>query len=135
MTTKKRSSSRTRQAGKTTQKKTKKERMEEMERKENFKKEVLLWIFVAVALLLFISNFGVGGTVGGMVSGFLFGIFGLIAYIFPILLIVGCGFAIANKGNAFAILKLVASVLLVLFLCMFMSLIVSKDTYHLVFFQ
>lgn len=128
MATKKRSSSRTRQAAKTTPRKTKKERMEEMERKENFKKEVLLWILVAVALLLFISNFGVGGTVGGMVSGFLFGIFGLIAYIFPILLIVGCGFAIANKGNAFAILKLVASVLLVLFLCMFMSLIVSKDT-------
>ena len=128
MTTKKRSSSRTRQAGKTTQKKTKKERMEEMERKENFKKEVLLWIFVAIALLLFISNFGVGGNVGGVVSGFLFGIFGLMAYVFPILLIIGCGFVIANKGNAFAILKLFASILLVLFLCMFMSLIVSRDT-------
>ncbi len=127
MTTKKRSSGRTRQETTSTQRKTKKERMEEMERKENFKKEVMLWILVAVALLLFISNFGVGGTIGGTVSGFLFGVFGLIAYVFPILLIIGCGFAIANKGNAFALLKLFSSVLLVLFLCMFMSLIVSKD--------
>ncbi len=127
MATKKRSSGRTRRETTSTQRKTKKERMEEMERKENFKKEVMLWILVAVALLLFISNFGVGGAVGSAVSGFLFGIFGLIAYVFPILLIIGCGFAIANKGNAFAILKLFASVLLVLFLCMLMSLIVSKD--------
>ena len=71
----------------TSGKKTKKERMEEMERVEAFQKEIILWMIVAVSLLLFISNFGVGGIVGNGISGFLFGLFGLIAYIFPIILL------------------------------------------------
>ena len=37
--------------------KTKKERMAEMEKAEAFRTEIILWIIVAVALLLFISMF------------------------------------------------------------------------------
>ena len=51
---------------------TKKERMAEIEKAQAFRVEVTLWIVVAAALLLFISNLGFGGAVGKTVSGFLF---------------------------------------------------------------
>ena len=54
---------------------TKKERMAEIEKAQAFRVEVTLWIVVAAALLLFISNLGFGGAVGKTVSGFLFGMF------------------------------------------------------------
>lgn len=71
---------------------TKKERMAEMEKAQAFRVEVTLWIVVAAALLLFISNLGFGGAVGKTVSGFLFGMFGLMAYVLPVLLLVGSFF-------------------------------------------
>lgn len=37
----------------------------------------------------FISNFGIGGAIGNAVSSFFFGVFGLIAYIFPVVLVIG----------------------------------------------
>lgn len=40
----------------------------QQEREAEFTREVILWIVVAVSLLLFISNFGFGGTIGGTVS-------------------------------------------------------------------
>ncbi len=71
---------------------TKKERMAEMERAQAFRTEVILWMIVAVSLLLFISNFGFGGMVGRALSDFLFGVFGLPAYVLPIALIAGSFF-------------------------------------------
>lgn len=98
----------------------------QQEQEEAFTREVVLWIVVAVSLLLFISNFGVGGTIGNAVSRFFFGIFGLIAYIFPIVLLVGTFFAVSNKGNKVAVVKIIASCLFVLFLCMLIELITDK---------
>ena len=95
----------------------------QQERETEFTREVILWIVVAVSLLLFISNFGFGGTIGGTVSRFFFGIFGIISYIFPIVLLVGTFFAVSNQGNRVAAVKLVAVILFVAFLCMFFELI------------
>ena len=100
MATKKRTSSKKR--------KTNKPNAEEIRQAEEFRTELILWGIIAVGALLFVSNFGIGGTVGNAVSAFLFGVFGIIAYIFPLILIVGSFFAVSNKGNMFAILKLVA---------------------------
>lgn len=97
------------------------------QQQEDFTKEVILWIVVAISILLFISNLGVGGTIGNAVSSFFFGIFGLIAYIFPVVLLVGTFFAISNKGNRIAVVKLIATILFVVFLCMFLELIVHGD--------
>ena len=95
---------------------------------EEFRLEIILWTIIACSLLLFISNFGVGGVVGTAVSSFLFGLFGLIAYVFPIILIVSTFFAISNRGNMFAIVKLVASIMFAVFLCVFFSLVSSGGT-------
>ena len=42
-------------------------------------KEIFLWIFLAVCVLLFLSNLGIGGIVGNAVSSFFFGIFSTIS--------------------------------------------------------
>ena len=101
--------------------------MEEQAKIAAFKKETFLWIVVAVSILLFISNMGIGGHVGGTVSGFLFGVFGMVAYIFPIVLLVGTFFAVSNKDNAFAILKLISSLVFIWFMCVFLYLAVYGD--------
>ena len=93
------------------------------QQQEDFTREVILWIIVAVSILLFISNFGIGGTIGNAVSRFFFGVMGLIAYVFPVLLLVGTFFAVSNRGNRVAIVKLVAMILFDLFLCMLIELL------------
>ena len=106
---------------------TKKERMAQIERQQAFKKEIFLWIVVAVSILLFISNFGIGGNLGNAVSGFLFGLFGMMAYIFPLVLLVGSFFAVSNKGNSYAIMKLVMTIVFIWFICVFMYLAVYGE--------
>lgn len=120
MATKKKTSSKKRKSNKPT--------VAEVRKVEEFRQEIVLWIIIACSLLLFISNFGVGGVVGNAISSFLFGIFGVIAYIFPIILIVSSFFVVSNKENFFAIMKLVATILIALFLCMLMALLVSKES-------
>lgn len=88
-----------------------------------FTGEVILWIIVAVSILLFISNFGFGGAIGNNVSRFFFGLFGLIAYVFPIVLLIGTFFAVSNKGNRIAVVKIVAGCLFVAFLCTFIEVV------------
>ncbi len=93
----------------------------------SFKSEILLLILLAACILLFISNFGLGGAVGAAVSGGFFGIFGLTAYLVPVCLFVCVAFYISNKRNTVAVVKLVAAVLFVLFLCLFIELVVQGD--------
>ena len=93
------------------------------QQQEDFTREVILWIIVAVSILLFISNFGIGGTIGNAVSRVFFGVMGLIAYVFPVLLLVGTFFAVSNRGNRVATVKLVAMILFDLFLCMLIELL------------
>jgi len=99
----------------------------QIERQQAFKKEIFLWIVVAVSILLFISNFGIGGNLGNAVSGFLFGLFGMVAYIFPLVLLVGSFFAVSNKGNSYAIMKLVMTIVFIWFICVFMYLAVYGE--------
>ena len=98
-----------------------------IEEHENFTSENILWIVIAVSILLFISNFGIGGTVGNAVSSVFFGIFGLLAYIFPVILVLATFFFASNRGNRIATIKLVAMLLFVCFTCMFLELILKGD--------
>lgn len=91
-----------------------------------FESEILLWVLLAVSILLFVSNFGIGGKIGNGASSLLFGLFGLMAYVFPVILFIGSCFIISNKNNHFAIFKFVASILLFCALCMFMQLLVQE---------
>ena len=57
-----------------------------------FQTEIILLIILAASMILVISNFGLGGAVGDQISAVCFGIMGLLAYVFPVLLFVGAAF-------------------------------------------
>lgn len=76
--------------------------------------EVFLIVLFAVAVFLFICNFGIAGVVGNTISDVMFGIFGLTAYAMPLALFVMIAFGTVNSGNAIAIRKLVSGVVLAL---------------------
>ena len=90
--------------------------------REPIYQEIILWIIVVICALLFLGNFGLGGAVGGAVSSFLFGVFGLVAYIIPILLFVASFFVISNRNNKLAYVKLAGGVVATLMLSMFIEL-------------
>ena len=86
----------------------------------------LIVLFVAMTLL-FCCNFGIIGPVGDAVSGFMFGLFGLTAYVVPILAFLAVAFWFANEGNPNALRKLIAGVVLFVILGMVCEL-VSMNT-------
>ncbi len=57
--------------------------------KKDHLKDILLFVAIGICLLLFLSSFGICGKVGNVLSGFFFGLFGVIAYVFPIMLLGG----------------------------------------------
>lgn len=81
------------------------------------KTEVAILVTFAGSVLLFLSNFGLCGTVGDICRSVILGIFGMIGYPAPILLFIGICFYLSNRGNIRAIRKLSAVGLLLLMLC------------------
>lgn len=80
------------------------------------KRDLYLWLALAVCVLLFLSDVGIGGPVGNAIGRFFFGLFGIINYVLPIALLIGIFFAVSNKGNVIAKVKLIAAVFFVIFL-------------------
>lgn len=89
----------------------------------SFRNEVILWAVLALSIILFISNFGIAGAAGNFISSVFFGLFGLTAYIFPILLFAGTAFILANQDNTLAMIKAAAALGLFIFVCMFLELV------------
>ena len=96
------------------------------EQEKMISNEITLLILLAIAILLFLCNFGIIGPVGNAISGFLFGIFGLLAYIAPVFIFIAVGFGISNHGNVVAALKLVAAIALFFVVGMFLHLLQAK---------
>ena len=92
--------------------------------------EIFLWIVLAVSVVLLISNFGVGGSVGNAISSFFFGLVGLVCYPLPIFLFLGVAFVIANKRNPRAYRKMAGFVLLFLAVCLFLQLVTEGAVYE-----
>lgn len=98
----------------------KKKRNTKVRQEENVvKNEVILISILATAILLFLCNFGVIGTVGNTISAVMFGLFGILAYVIPILIFIAVAFGISNQGNRLAVVKLVAGVVLFLIIGIF----------------
>ncbi len=72
--------------------------------------EVRLVLVLIVSVILFCSNFGFGGTVGGAMSSFLFGCVGLFAYVFPVAVIFLVLFSLANRKNLIAAVKAIGMI-------------------------
>ena len=76
--------------------------------------EIGLIVLFAAMVFLFLCNFGIIGPFGDSVSGFLFGVFGLTAYVVPILIFLATAFWFANEGNPNAMRKLISGIVLFL---------------------
>lgn len=88
------------------------------------KDEILILSVLAVSVILLVSSFGVGGKVGNSVSLFMFGMFGLMNYIFPVVLFLSTVFGVSNRNNSVAILKVAAAILLFVLLCAFCQMLI-----------
>ncbi len=93
----------------------------------SFQSEVALLLILAVCIIWFISHFGIGGFVGEKISGLSFGLFGMMSYLVPVCFFVGAAFFISNRDNGIAMIKLVAGILFVSFLCLFVELVVGSQ--------
>mgnify|MGYP004675446079 FL=1 len=83
----------------------------------------------AIVILLELSNFSLIGRFGNAISSFMFGIFGLFAYIVPILVFIAIGFFIANVSSRNAMMKLGAAIVLFITLCTFLQLVYAGKDY------
>ena len=89
--------------------------------------EVILWIGIAVTILLFLCNFHLIGKAGNAISGVMFGLFGMLAYIFPLLAFFGILFIVINLGRRTALIKELCGIGLFLILEVFLTLIGGID--------
>lgn len=84
----------------------------------------LIILFVAM-VVLFCCNFGIIGPVGDSVSAVLFGLFGLTAYIAPVLVFLAFAFWSANEGSPTALRKIIAGAVLFVMVGVVCDLIVG----------
>ena len=95
--------------------------------------EVILIGVFAVAVFLFLCYFGIVGVAGDVISAVMFGLFGLTAYIAPVLLFLSVAFALSNRGSNIAKGKLAAAVFLFLLIGMVCELLAGvwkEDTLY-----
>lgn len=59
-------------------------------------RDIVLLFLIALAILLFLSLFGITGVVGRVLAAFEFGLFGSLAYLFPFLFLLLVAFCISN---------------------------------------
>ena len=79
-------------------------------------REIYLFIYLAVAVFLLCSNFGICGAVGRVLGGFFFGLFGWVQYFLPFYLFFAAAFVLANGPKKSIIRKLIwIAVLLMVF--------------------
>lgn len=76
--------------------------------------EILIWTTLAVSIILLISNFGIAGFLGDAISGFLWNVFGVAAYVMPFILFGLVSFLISNKVNRNAYFKSLIGVILLI---------------------
>ena len=86
-------------------------------------REVLLILCTCISVLLFLCNFGIIGPFGDVISSFLFGVFGLMAYVMPLCLAVLLFFRVSNFGNDIATIKEIAAIALLSMIGMVIEMI------------
>ena len=89
-------------------------------------KDIAVLVSIALFIFLQISMFGVCGSLGEVLASFLFGTFGLLAYITPMLIVVAIIVLKAKKGNANVYIKTGAIVGLYFMFCTLFQLIIHN---------
>ncbi len=93
------------------------------------KSEVMLIVIFAAAIFMFLCIIGViHGAAATGISNVMFGLFGLLAYLIPIIIFFGSAFGISNKGNTVAVVKMVSSVILIFLLGILAYMLLKQET-------
>lgn len=93
------------------------------------KSEVVLILIFAAAIFMFLCIVGlIHGAAATGISNMMFGVFGLLAYLIPILIFVGFAFGISNKGNTVAVVKMVSSVILIFLLGILAYMLMKQES-------
>ncbi len=115
-----------------TDKKTKKIEVEAVvidTQRQEIIRDIIIISVLAICILLFIGNLGFGGVVGGALSGFFFGIFGVIFYIYPVLIVILTFFIMSNLSNQKMLIKVISAIVLLLQLSILIELFTNgSDT-------
>lgn len=89
--------------------------------------EVAVILTAFLGLFLFLCNFGLLGTVGSLMAGLEKGLFGITAYVVPLMILGTVVLYIREQNSGFARVKLLASVLLILILTALMQLLFGSE--------
>jgi len=89
--------------------------------------EILVVIALVLSILLFLSNINLCGTVGRYISGFLFGMVGLEAYLLPFIIFFMTAFHLSNYGSKQAGRKLMSSFVFFVALASFIQMLTDPD--------
>lgn len=87
--------------------------------------EIMVLLLLAVSILLFLGNMGLGGIAGNWVRMILFGLFGMPAYIFPFVLFFLGAFIIANDAGSLSVRKTGGFLSIYIFSCAFFQIVSS----------
>lgn len=101
------------------------------EKEQKLRNEIMLLIALAATVLLELSCFGFLSPLGDYVGYFIFGCFGWIGYILPVIGFMGLAFLISNKNNRSAAIKFAAGIILLFLISAVIQLIfLGYDSIH-----
>lgn len=94
---------------------------------DSIKDEVILLVILACCILLYLALFNILGSFGKILGGLMFGLFGIVSFVVPIVLFLSAAFYLSNKGRGVAYVKVTAGIVLSLVLGAFAQMIFDKD--------
>lgn len=94
---------------------------------DSIKDEAVLLCILAVCILIYLALFGALGAFGKVISGIIFGLFGIVSYVIPFVIFMSAAFFISNKGKGVAYVKVIAAVVLAFIFTALSQLMFDKD--------
>ena len=92
------------------------------------KNEAMLIVILAAAIFVFLCVIGlIHGTAAEGIQSIMFGLFGFLAYVIPIITFFGFAFGISNRGNTVATIKLISFIVLVCLLGIISYMIMGQE--------
>ncbi len=88
------------------------------------KREIYLFVYLAVGIFMLCSNFGICGAVGRVIGGFFFGLFGWVQYLLPVYAFLAAAFILSN-GPKKSILRKIIWIGILMMVCSFIAQIVQ----------
>ncbi|MDE6635176.1 MAG: DNA translocase FtsK 4TM domain-containing protein, partial [Lachnospiraceae bacterium] len=89
------------------------------------KRELIIWITLIASIVLLLCVFNLCGPLNNVLGAFLFGMFGILAYIFPVMLFFSMGIFLINKTNKRVVRKVIGSWLLYVILAALIQMLVN----------